>query len=176
MEKSSCSTLALAGAVNQFWWAPVWNAFAPAEVKTWSSPSKVWLFEATWLYSLAISKIIVSVAVFGFPSGWARFHRRPFLRHISFPGIQTFFPETLLATSVQCHMFSCTTFLQSFVPLTSSQRFTTSGSFAPGWFPSGSFYAGTTLQGFSGHLRGIRHWALREEARSRQILMLPSVW
>lgn len=106
MEKSSRSALALAGAVNQFWWAPVWNAFAPAEVKTRSSPSKVWLFEGTWLYSLAISKIIVSAAVFGFPRGRACFHRRPFSRHIGFPGTQTLFPETLECSAVCSAPFS----------------------------------------------------------------------
>lgn len=116
MEKSSCSALALAGAVNQFWWAPVWNAFAPAEVKTWSSRSKVWLFEATWLYSLAISKIIVSVAVFGFLSGRARFHRW-------LPRNPELLPEPCDSSSA-CHTFSCSTFLSHF-PWTSSQQLLT---------------------------------------------------
>lgn len=129
MEKSSRSALALAGAVNQVCWAPVWNAFAPAEVKTWSSPSKVWLFEGTWLYSLAISKIIVSVAVFGFPWGRVCFHRRPCSRHRSFLGTQSFFQRPFRA-AVQCHMFSCSTLLLSFVPCSSSQHFP-SGSFSP---------------------------------------------
>lgn len=109
------------------------NAFAHAEVEIWSSPSKVLLFEATWLYSLAISKIIVSVTIFGFPYDLGFFYHCPFLFHICSTGNQIFFQQTLLVTSVQQHLFRYSTFLHSFVSSNSVVHFNTIIWFAPDW-------------------------------------------